>query len=139
MAVKNEKTSGGSSGSREAVEDTTPLSKDINGVTLRALTTKNRVVPPFMETEMYLNFKSGLAKYSGLLDMAVGYGVVIQNGATFALADGTKLGYYKSWRQDEDIWKQILPLLEVKLQTELQYKKESISEEPDPIDNEVED
>jgi RecA/RadA recombinase len=139
MAVKNEKTSGGSSGSREAVEDTTPLSKDINGVTLRALTTKNRVVPPFMETEMYLNFKSGLAKYSGLLDMAVGYGVVIQNGATFALADGTKLGYYKSWRQDEDIWKQILPLLEVKLQTELQYKKESIPEEPDPIDNEVED
>lgn len=125
MAVKNEKTSGGSSGSREAVDDTTPLSKDINGVTLRALTTKNRVVPPFMETEMYLNFKTGLAKYSGLLDMALGYGIVIQNGATFSLADGTKLGYYKSWRQDEDIWNKILPELEIKLQKELQYKREN--------------
>ena len=131
MAVKNEKTSGGSSGSREAVDDTTPLSKDINGVTLRALTTKNRVVPPFMETEMYLNFKTGLAKYSGLLDMALGYGIVIQSGATFSLADGTKLGYYKSWRQDEDIWNKILPELEIKLQKELQYKRENNQPEDD--------
>lgn len=138
MAVKNEKTSGGSSGSREAVDDTTPLSKDINGVTLRALTTKNRVVPPFMETEMYLNFKSGLAKHSGLLDMAIGYGIVIQNGATFALADGTKLGYYKNWRQDEDVWNKILPQLEIKLQTELQYKKENLTPE-DPVEEDEEE
>lgn len=131
MAVKNEKSSAGSTGNRDAVEDTTPLSKDVNGVTLRALTTKNRVVPPFMETEMYLNFRSGLAKYSGLLDMALGYGIVQQNGATFALTDGTKLGYYKNWRQDENIWNVILPLLENKLQTELQYKKESVLEEPE--------
>jgi RecA/RadA recombinase len=125
MAVKNEKSSGSPNGNREAVDDTTPLSKDINGVTLRALTTKNRVVPPFMETEMYLNFRTGLAKFSGLLDMAVGYGVVIQSGSTFALADGTKLGYYKSWRQDEEVWSKILPQLEIKLQSELQYKKEN--------------
>jgi RecA/RadA recombinase len=140
MAVKNEKTSGGNTGSRDAVEDTTPLSKDINGVTLRALTTKNRVVPPYMETEMYLNFKSGLAKYSGLLDMAVGYGVVIQSGATFALADGTKLGYYKSWRQDEEVWNKILPQLEIKLQTELQYKKENspAAKEPEEDDDDEE-
>ena len=129
MSVKNEKTTGGSSGSRDAVEDTSPMSKDINGVTLRALTTKNRVVPPFMETEMYLNFKTGLAKHSGLLDMAVGYGIVIQSGATFALQDGTKLGYYKNWRDDEEVWNKILPLLEIKLQNELQYKKEITSPE----------
>jgi len=134
MSVKNEKTTGGNTGSRDAVEDTSPMSKDINGVTLRALTTKNRVVPPFMETEMYLNFKNGLAKYSGLLDMAVGYGVVIQNGATFALPDGTKLGYYKNWRDNEEIWNKILPELEIKLHDELQYKKEVTSKEPE--DNE---
>jgi len=134
MSVKNEKTTGGNTGSRDAVEDTSPMSKDINGVTLRALTTKNRVVPPFMETEMYLNFKNGLAKYSGLLDMAVGYGVVIQNGATFALPDGTKLGYYKNWRENEEIWNKILPELEIKLHDELQYKKEVTSKEPE--DNE---
>lgn len=129
MSVKNEKTSGGNTGSRDAVEDTSPMSKDINGVTLRALTTKNRVVPPFMETEMYLNFKNGLAKFSGLLDMAVGYGIVIQNGATYSLQDGTKLGYYKTWRDNEETWNKILPALELKLQQELQYKKETNSKE----------
>jgi len=136
MAVKNEKSSGSPNGNREAVDDTTPLSKDINGVTLRALTTKNRVVPPFMETEMYLNFRTGLAKFSGLLDMAVGYGVVVQSGSTFALADGTKLGYYKTWRQDEEIWSKILPQLEIKLQSELQYKKENQPAETEDIDEE---
>jgi RecA/RadA recombinase len=136
MAVKNEKSSGSPNGNREAVDDTTPLSKDINGVTLRALTTKNRVVPPFMETEMYLNFRTGLAKFSGLLDMAVGYGVVVQSGSTFALADGTKLGYYKTWRQDEEVWSKILPQLEIKLQSELQYKKENQPAETEDIDEE---
>jgi RecA/RadA recombinase len=139
MAVKNEKTTGGNTGSRDAVEDSSPMSKDINGVTLRALTTKNRVVPPFMETEMYLNFKSGLSKYSGLLDMAVGYGVVIQNGATFALQDGTKLGYYKNWRDNDEVWSKILPELEVKLQQELQYKKENQQPQQEPIEDDQED
>lgn len=125
LSSKNEKTNAGSQGSREAVEDVTPLSKDVNGVTLRALTTKNRVVPPFLETELYLNFKSGLSKYSGLLDMAIGYGIIVQSGATFALADGTKLGYYKTWRDNEDLWNKILPLLENKLEAELRYKKEN--------------
>lgn len=128
LSSKNEKTNNGSQGSREAIEDVTPLSKDINGVTLRALTTKNRVVPPFLETELYLNFKSGLSKYSGLLDMAIGYGIIIQSGATFALNDGTKLGYYKTWRNDEDIWNKILPLLEQKLELELKYKQENINQ-----------
>ena len=126
LSSKNEKTNAGSQGSREAVEDVTPLSKDVNGVTLRALTTKNRVVPPFLETELYLNFKSGLSKHSGLLDMAIGYGIIIQNGATFALADGTKLGYYKTWRNDEDLWNKILPALENKLLVELRYNKENV-------------
>jgi RecA/RadA recombinase len=125
MAVKNEKSSGGQNSHKDAIEDVSPIAKDINGVTLRALTIKNRFAPPYLETEMYLNFKSGLAKYSGLLEMALGYNIVIQNGPTFALPDGTKLGYYKNWRNDETIWEtKILPELEKKLKTELTYKKE---------------
>jgi RecA/RadA recombinase len=127
LSSKNEKTNAGSQGSREAVDDVTPMSKDVNGVTLRALTTKNRVVPPFLETELYLNFKSGLSKYSGLLEMAIGYGIINQSGATFSLADGTKLGYYKTWRSDEDIWNKVLPQLENKLAEELRYKQENLT------------
>jgi RecA/RadA recombinase len=136
MAVKNEKASGGQNSNKDAVDDIVPIAKDINGITLRTLTIKNRFAPPFLEVEMYLNFKNGLGRYSGLLDMALGYGVIIQNGPTFALADGTKLGYYKSWRQDKDVWEnKILPELEKKLQIELKYKKETIDlEENVPVD-----
>lgn len=134
MAVKNEKSSGGQNSNRDAVEDVAPIAKDINGITLRTLTIKNRFAPPFLEAEMYLNFRNGLGRYSGLLDMALGYGIVIQNGPTFALADGTKLGYYKSWRQDEDIWEnKILPELEKKLQVELKYKKETTETEEENV------
>jgi RecA/RadA recombinase len=136
MAVKNEKSSGGQNSNRDAVEDVAPIAKDINGITLRTLTIKNRFAPPFLEAEMYLNFRNGLGRYSGLLDMALGYGIVVQNGPTFALADGTKLGYYKSWRQDEDIWEnKILPELEKKLQVELKYKKEVIETKEEQEEN----
>jgi RecA/RadA recombinase len=131
MAVKNERTNG-SNQSKEASDEIIPMAKDVNGVTLRALTIKNRIVPPFLETEMYLNFKNGLAKYSGLLEMALGYGVVVQSGATYALADGTKLGYYKSWRTDEQVWSKILPGIEKCLQEQLKYRQESV----DPTDSE---
>ena len=40
---------------------------------------------------MYLSFKTGLDKYYGLLDLAVGFGIVIQNGSTYSLPDGTKV------------------------------------------------
>lgn len=139
MAVKNEKATGGSNASREASDEIIPMAKDVNGVTLRALTIKNRVVPPFLETELYLNFKNGLAKYSGLLEMALGYNVVIQSGSTFALADGTKLGYYKTWRNDDDVWNKILPLIEEKLQEQLKYKRENEPTETELLVEESDD
>jgi hypothetical protein len=139
MAVKNERTNG-SNQSKEASDEIIPMAKDVNGVTLRALTIKNRIVPPFLETEMYLNFKNGLAKYSGLLEMALGYGVVVQSGATYALADGTKLGYYKSWRTDEQVWSKILPGIEKCLQEQLKYRQESVeSTDEEEVESEDEE
>ena len=137
MAVKNERTTG-TNQSKEASEEIIPMAKDVNGVTLKALTIKNRIVPPFLETEMYLNFRDGLAKYSGLLEMALGYGVVVQSGATYALKDGTKLGYYKSWRKDEDTWSKILPEIEKCLQEQLKYRKENV-EISEEVSDDIED
>ena len=122
MAKKTERSE--DSKNKDANSETTLISKGINGVTLRALTTKNRFVTPFLEIEMYLNFRTGLNKFSGLLEMAEGYGVLEKRGHQFAF-DGELLGYYKDWKENEEIWNKILPILEKKLQTELCFKNES--------------
>ena len=106
-----------------------PGANKVSGITMRALTVKNRFVPPFLETELYLNFKTGLAKYSGLLDMALGHKIVVQSGATYALADGTKLGYFKNWGTDTSIWDtKILPELEKALQSNLCFSNKEIED-----------
>jgi recombination protein RecA len=122
MAKKNERSS--DSKNKDSNETVTPLSKDINGLTLRAFTTKNRFVPPFLETEMYLNFRTGLNKYSGLLEMCEGYDILIKNGHRHVF-NGEILGFFKDWRTDEAVWEKILPALEEKLKTELTFKNEA--------------
>jgi recombination protein RecA len=121
MSTKQERV--GKSDNKNSNDEVTPLSKDVNGLTMRALTTKNRFVPPFLECEMYLNFRSGLNKYSGLLEMAEGYGVLEKQGHRHAL-NGDTLGFYKDWRNDNSVWDKILPLLDEKLKSELKFKKE---------------
>ena len=105
-----------------------PEANKVSGTTLRALTVKNRVVPPFLECEAYLNFKKGLDKYSGLKEMAVNHGVIEQTGSTYLLPpekEGVppkKLGYYKNWKHDEKLWEDhILPKLEEKLKQQYSY------------------
>lgn len=100
-----------------------PDANKYSGVTLRALTIKNRFVPPFLEAELYLNFKTGLDKYSGLREMAINHGALLQNGSTYALpGDGGKLGYFKNWCKNTEIWDdKILPVLEEKLQQAFKY------------------
>jgi recombination protein RecA len=126
MAKKTERVS--DSKNKDANEETTFLSKDINGLTLRALTTKNRFVVPFLECEMYLNFRTGLNKYSGLVEMAEAYKVIEKQGHRYVF-DGEMLGFFKDWKTDETIWNKILPKLEEKLQKELSFKNELIKED----------
>lgn len=121
MATKQERV--GKSDNKNASDDVTPLSKDVNGLTMRALTTKNRFIPPFLECQMYLNFKSGISKYSGLLEMAEGYGIINRQGHRYALGDEV-LGFYKDWKDDDAVWAKILPNLEDKLKLELKFNKE---------------
>ena len=106
--------------------------KNYSGVILRALTAKNRFVKQYLEGEMYLSFESGLNKYFGLLDLAVGFGIVIQSGSTYTLPDGTKLGYYSKWKTDTQLWeKTIIPGIEEKIKVEWKYgnKAEEIPDE----------
>ena len=137
MAKKTERAE--DSKNKDANDSTTLLSKGINGLTLRALTTKNRFVTPFLEIEMYLNFRTGLNKYSGILEMAEGYGVLEKRGHQYAL-NGKLLGFYKDWKDDESVWNNVLPLLEEKLKVELCFKNEGDADEDsseDAVDNSI--
>lgn len=107
-----------------------PEANKVSGTTLRALTVKNRFVPPFLECEAYLNFRRGLDKYSGLKEMAVNHGIIKQTGSTFVLPatdkqPEKKLGYYKNWKSDTELWeKSILPQLEARLKEQYSYSNE---------------
>lgn len=105
--------------------------KNYSGVVLRALTRKNRFIKQYLEGEMYLSFTTGLDRYYGLLDLLVGFNLVVQTGSTYQLPDGTKLGYYRSWRKDTELWeKTLLPALQKKIETEWRYSN-STSEQSD--------
>jgi len=90
------------------------------------LTVKNRFIPAFLQGEAYLNFKTGLEKYSGLKDIAVSHGIIQQNGSTYSMGE-KKLGYYKNWRNDEETWSNVLPKLESSISEKYRYGK-SLSE-----------
>ena len=112
--------------------------KSYAGIIIRALTRKNRFIKQYLEGEMYLSFASGLDRYYGLIDLAVGLGAVIQTGATYQLEDGKKLGYYKSFRKDKDLWeKTILPIVEERMKDEWNYSNKE-EEPPDEVEEEVE-
>ena len=121
MAAKKEKTDAGNTNDEALTE-----SRNYSGVTLRMLTVKNRFIPAFLQGEAYLNFKTGLEKYSGLKDIAVSHGIIQQNGSTYSMGE-KKLGYYKNWRNDEETWSNVLPKLESSISEKYRYGK-SLSE-----------
>ena len=94
------------------------------GVLIRALTVKNRFVKQYLEGEIFISFDKGVDKYHGMLDLAVGLGVIEQSGATYSF-QGKKLGYAKSFQNDVDFWENdIIPLVEEKIKVEWAYSSE---------------
>jgi RecA/RadA recombinase len=112
--------------------------KNYSGVVLRALTVKNRFIRQYLEGEMYLSFTSGLDRYYGLLDLCVGFGIILQTGSTYTLADGTKLGFYKNFRKNVDLWeKTLLPELEKVIKEKWAYSQgEQIPDETEDVPDE---
>lgn len=118
MASKKEKTDTNNDNDVALTE-----SRNYSGVTLRMLTVKNRFVPAFLQCEAYLNFKTGLDKYSGLKDIAVAHNIIQQNGSTFSIGD-RKIGYFKNWRKNEELWKEIIEKVEESIKEKYRYGKE---------------
>ena len=111
-----------SDGGKTMDAETAVGQKNYAGIIIRALTRKNRFIKQYLQGEMFLSFHTGLDRYYGLLDLAVGVGAVVQTGSTYQLPDGKKIGYYKNFRKDIDLWENtILPVVEEKIKTEWAY------------------
>jgi RecA/RadA recombinase len=114
LSTKNEKASD------NPEEQTIAIAHNISGVTLGALTVKNRFVPSYLKTELYLNFKTGLDKYAGLFEIAEAFGVIEKPGRT-VMFKGESLGYRKDLEKDSSFWEKIMPVLEATLHEKLCY------------------
>lgn len=109
--------------------------KTYPGVIIRALTVKNRFIQQYLQTEMYLSFKTGFDKYYGLFDLALGFGIIEKEGHRYKLKDsGEMLGFYHDWRKDDKTWSKILPLLENKIKENWCYGKAVEEEIPDEVE-----
>jgi len=102
---------------------------------MSAMTVKNRIVPPFLKTELYLNFKTGLDTNTGLFDLALALGVIEQAGKTYQF-QGESVGYRKNIEKDPAFWEKVCPVLEQKLQEELRYGAVDSNEATDENDEE---
>jgi hypothetical protein len=101
-------------------ENSVAIAHNISGVTLGALTIKNRFVPNYLKTELYLNFKTGLDKHTGLFEIAEAFGVIEKPGRT-VMFNGESLGYRKDLEKNAEFWAKVMPKLEEVLQEKLCY------------------
>lgn len=99
--------------------------KNYGGILIHALTAKNRFVPSLLSTDLYLNFKTGLNKYSGLFDIAQALNII--TGDKTYECNGHKLGFRKSFEKDVDCWENIIiPVLEKAVNEQLTFHNESL-------------
>jgi len=75
--------------------------KKIVGVQLRAVTTKNRISPPWKEGRVLLDFATGVNKYFGLLDAATGAGIINKEKTRYAVKGKEKLYWEKDLYRDD--------------------------------------
>lgn len=129
LATRNEKID------KNEDQEAIGVAHNVSGVTLSAMTVKNRFVPPFLKAELYNNFRTGLSRYAGLADMAIAMGVV--TGDKSYMLGTEKIGYRKNWENDVEFWdKKALPLLEQMFKEKVCYGT-SIAETIDKIETEA--
>lgn len=107
---------------------TAALQKNYVGILLRALMAKNRFIKQYLQGEIYLSFDTGVNKYYGLLDLALGLGVIEQNGPTYSFM-GEKIGYAKNFSNNKQFWEEkIIPILQERINKEWKYSSKELEE-----------
>lgn len=103
-------------------EEKSSLSDKTVGRRIHALTTKNRFRVDELSIDMFLNYKTGLDPYSGLLDLAERTGYITRSGPTYYLGE-TKLGYASAF-DNKEFWDAHLDELNVVVDKETQLSCE---------------
>ena len=124
LSVSNNKAADDKNGEASRMSD------KITGVNLTALTAKNRFVPPFISaSDIELNFRTGLNKYSGLLDLAVKYDIIRQTGSVYQTDQGTSLGYGATFKNNPEFWENgVLEKLNKAIESDLTYSNSKYEE-----------
>jgi RecA/RadA recombinase len=117
------------------------MSDRVSGITLRALTAKNRFVPPFISADnIYLNFKTGLSPYRGLLELSEKYALIERDGHAYRMVGGEKIGYASAFEDNAEFWENgPLQELDKRIQKDLTYSNsqyKDLKKELDELDAE---
>lgn len=102
------------------------------GNNLTFFTTKNRIVKPGLEASVYIDFDNGISKYDGLIDDAIKYGFIVQEGRKYSVPSYSteKKFYWNDLLINDDLWNSFLPEFDKKSQEMLSYSsRNSISDE----------
>lgn len=95
------------------------------GSFLQFFTTKNRLVRPFIQTDMYIDFSKGISKYEGLVEAATNYEFLVQNGAYYTVPSfDDKKRYLKEILRRDDIWDTFLEDFNERSKEDMSYSKE---------------
>jgi recombination protein RecA len=95
------------------------------GNTLKFFTTKNRIVRPFLDAELFIDFKKGIGKWEGLVDAAMKYGFIEQSGSYYTVPSfDDKKRYMKELLRRDDIWETFIDDFNEKSLKDLQYSSE---------------
>jgi recombination protein RecA len=97
------------------------------GAELRFFTVKNRLVKPFLDATMYIDFAKGINKWDGLLEPAIAYGFINQAGAWYSnpnYMDGKKFPKATLLKEDA-FWESFLDDFNEESKKKLAYSSAS--------------
>ena len=115
----------------------------IIGTEISACTLKNRFYPPFQECKVEIDYKNGINRYAGLMDIALSCGIVTKSGSWYAYGDERMgQGLIKATEYMSEHPDMFLPEIEKVLETtgystvnedvEMAMKLAEVTEEPKP-------
>jgi RecA/RadA recombinase len=108
---------------KKLIDDESNKEAHFNGNRMSFFTTKNRIVKPFHQTEMFIDFNTGMEKYEGLVDDAKKFGYITQAGAWYKVPSytGDKSLRMSQILEDDKLWESFLDDLDKDINNSMRY------------------
>jgi len=97
------------------------------GTNLKFFTCKNRLIKPFYETVINIDFSEGSNPYAGLVDVAIQYGFIEQNGGYYKIPSySDKSLRLADFIENKEIWDTFINKLDERSQKDMSYSREEL-------------